>query len=280
MAIPGMQPKLEARAKVRIGEKRSTSSGGQRPASVDYFICPDDEFARLCGEKPKSIRIEFPYPEYVDNWSDGLEWWTKVQGQSKLACYTKDGSAEPVAERIEAFFSEEKWEEVVGPKHGDNRLPIRCPARSCPQMEAGVCKPMGRLVFFLAGGRTDQPLQIDTKSWHSCEEITAAMQAAMRRKPNLVGRVFELSVEMRTKGSSKFPVLQLEECDVPVEVNTPTDVDHADALVTLGNNPTREGLAAYLDVTRPGWRDNAAFTDRIREIGHDEAIKSILERAA
>jgi len=278
MAIPGMQPKLEARAKVRIGEKRAASGGRERPASVDYFICPDEEFAALCGEKPKKIRIEFPYPEYVDNWSDGLEWWVKAQGKSKLACYTKDGGSEPVAERMQAFFSEEKWEEVVGPMHGDNRLPIRCPARSCPQMESGVCKPMGRLVFFLHGGRTDQPLQIDTKSWHSCEEITKAMQAAARRKPNLVGRVFELSVEMRTKGSSKFPVLRLEECNV--EVNTPSDVERADALVTLGNNPTREGLAAYLDATHPGWRDKAEFTDRIREVGVEAAIKSIMERAA
>jgi hypothetical protein len=269
-----MQPKLETRAKVRVGEKIGT-----RPASTDYFICPDEEFARLCGDKPKAIRIEFPYSEAADNWNAGLEWWTKVRGgASKLACYTKDGGDKPVAERMEPFFSEEKWEEVVGPMHGDNRLPILCPARSCPQQEAGVCKPMGRLVFFLDGGRRDEALQIDTKSWYSCEELTKAMDAAMRRKPNLVGRTFELSVEMKTKGTSRFPVLYLKE--INVEVNTASDVELADALVTLGNNPTRAGLAAYLDAARPGWREKEEFTARIREVGVDEAIKSILERAA
>ena len=273
MAIPGMQPKLETRAKVRVGEKI-----GNRPASTDYFICPDEEFIRLCGDKPRAIRIEFPYSEAADNWNAGLEWWLRSGGQSKLACYTKDGGDKPRAHRMQAFFSEEKWEEVVGPMHGDNRLPILCPARSCPQQEAGVCKPMGRLIFFLAGGRQDECLQIDTKSWYSCEELTKAMDAAMRRKPNLVGRTFELSVEMKTKAKSRFPVLYLKEIDV--EVNTASDVELADALVTLGNNPTKEGLASYLDATRPGWREKQAFIDRIKEVGHEEAIKSILERAA
>jgi hypothetical protein len=100
----------------------------------------------------------------------------------------------------------------------------------------------------------------------------------MRRKPNLVGRTFELSVEMKTKGTSRFPVLYLKE--INVEVNTASDVELADALVTLGNNPTRAGLAAYLDAARPGWREKEEFTARIREVGVDEAIKSILERAA
>lgn len=269
-----MQPKLEARAKVRVGKK-----DGKYPSSVDYFICDDEEFVRICGEKPKRILIEFPYSEAADNWSDGLEWWVKTKGgANKLACYTKDGGSEPVALRIENFFSEEGWEERLGGPRGENRIPIKCPARSCPQLEEGKCKPMGRLVFFLSGGRTDLPLQIDTKSWHSCEGITAGVQAAMRRKPNLVGRVFALSVEMKQKGTSKFPVLSLEE--VAVEVNTPSDVEVADALVSLGNSPTREGLAAYLDVARPGWREKEEFTARIREVGIDEAIKSILERAS
>jgi len=282
MAIPGGTPQLETRDKVRIGEKRATSSGSERPASVDYFICSDEEFVRLCGDKPKRILIEFPASEAADNWSDGLEWWVKASGRNRLACYTKDGSASPVAERMEAFFSEEGWEEKVGPKHGgDGRFPIKCPFRECPQMKEGKCKPMGRLTFFLHGGRRDTVLQIDTKSWYSCEEISRAMAAAMARKPNLVGRTFALGVEMRQKGQSKFPVLTLEEVsDVPVEVNTPADVDAAEALIALGNNPTREGLAAYLDATRPGWRENEAYTARIREVGADEAIKSILERAS
>jgi len=275
MAIPGMQPKLDARAKVRIGEKNERNL----PTSVDHFICDDEEFVRLCGDKPKAIRIEFPYSEAADNWGSGLEWWTKVKGGgSKLACYTKDAGDKPVAERMQSFFSEEKWEEVVGPMHGDNRLPIRCPARSCPQQESGVCKPMGRLLFFLSGGRRDAPLQIDTKSWFSCEEIEKAMDVAMRRKPNLVGRTFELSVAMKTKGTSRFPVLYLRE--IALEVNTPSDVELADALVTLGNNPTREGLATYLDLARPGWRDDSRYVDRIKEVGVEAAVKGILESAA
>ena len=262
MGVPGMKPKDEVRGKVRTGIKVN----GQ-PRSVDYFLSDDPELAELFGDKPSTIRIRFAHASVDDAFSTGLEWWAKRKSDKKnqLACYTKDSSDQPVALRMEAYGTD--GFEVVGPTK-DIRIPIRCQARDCPMLKDGRCKPMGRLVFFLDGGRTDAVLQLDTKSWNTIERLEPILAAA----GDLRGRVWDLTVAFEQKGNKRFPVLSIQE--VQMQVNTEADVDKADALVPLLGAVTdkdearaRVELAGALDVTNPGWRDNEAFVARITEIG-------------
>ncbi len=279
MGVPGMKAKYEVRAKVRIGEKR-----GGRPASVDYFLCDDPELAALFGDQPSTIRIRFPHASVDDSFSTGLEWWSKRKrdGQNQLACYTKDSSDAPVALRMEAYGTD--GFEVLGPKKG-TRVPIGCLARECPMLKDGRCKPMGRFVFFLDGGRTDAVLELDTKSWNTIERVEPILAAA----GDLRGRVWDLSVAFESKGTNRFPVLSIQEVDV--NVNTEQDVAVADALLPLLAAATasyatadeqvaavRTELAGALDVVSPGWRDKPAIVDKIREVGPVVAAEGLLKR--
>lgn len=280
MGVPGMKAKLEVRAKVRTGVKRNG-----KPVSVDYFLSEDPELAQLFGEKPSTIRIRFPFASVEDSFSTGLEWWVKRRSDNKsqLACYTKDASERPVALRMEAYGTE--GFEVLGEKRGANRIPILCQARECPILKDGRCKPMGRFVFFLDGGRTDRVLELDTKSWNTIERVEPVLAAA----GDLRGRVWELSVAFESKGEKRFPVISIQE--VGMQVNTEQDVAIADKLVPLLAAVTatypgadekaaaiRTELAGALDETNPGWKDRPEFVDRIKEVGVVDAAKGLLKK--
>ncbi len=276
MAIPGLKTKYEVRGKVRIGEKR-----GNRPASVDHFLSDDPELAALFGLEPKVIRIRFPYRDADEAFSTGLEWWVKTQkGQNQLACYTKGEreGGEDVALRLPPYVAEQ--DKVLG-ESKSGRVKIVCPNRECPIFKEHKCKPMGRLLFFLDGGRTDKVLELDTKSWNSIENLEPLLQGA----GDLRGRVWNLSVAFQSKGNKRFPVLSIEEADV--EVNTEADVERADALVELLKATAEEGLsdetlryelAKALDVTNPGWRDKPEIIARVKEIGVSAAAEALLKK--
>ena len=281
--IPGSKPKIEPTAKVRIGEKRATASGGERPAALDYFVCDDDQFGQVAGDKPATIRIQFVHPLVDDAFSTGLEWWSKKRGAAKptLACYTKDGGSNPVALRLDKMLDE--GQEPIAPPRGAGRLPIACLSRECPHFKNKDCRPMGRLVFLLDGGT--HVYQIDTKAWNSIERLEGSLRLAQARGPlDAPGRLFDLSVEMVTKGRDHFPVMTIQE--VQVEVNNVDDVLKADALVALVNAlaepdspevPLRGFLAHALDRTNPGWRDNPAYVERIKAVGVRAAAEGVVK---
>lgn len=287
MAIPGRElDKVDVRAKVRNGIKKNG-----KPASVDHFVSEDEEFKRLFPGEPKTIRILPAYADAERTFSTGLEWW---RGKL-LACYTKDGGSNPVALRVAEMKSSNATlnfldpdDEKRGPLVGNGRQPITCKGDACRHFGQNAgnkeCRPMGRLTFFLEGGRTDQALQLDTKGWNSIENLAGTLAAAAR-SGSLIGRVFELSVHFERKGTSRFPVLTIKEADT--EINTPEDVEKAEAFLALHkalaskDEPTiRLSLAEALNRTNPGWRDNPAFIERIKEIGVIDAAKGLLERHA
>lgn len=276
------KPSYETRNKVRIGEKKQTGNGGSRPASVDYFLSDDPEFQRICGDKPKTIRVRFLFPSMEDNFSTGMEWWVKGKSQKNvLACYTKDAE---VALRMDGMVNPDDTR-LPGENTAGGRARIECRFRECPIFKRGDCKPMGRLVFQLDG--TADPttvLEIDTKSWNTIEALTGFFNAIGDPR----GRIFELSVAFQTKGANRFPVLSLKEADV--KINTPADVAKADALLDLDRavqayekdqafgGDVRRYLAAALDIIAPGWRENEAILAKMRENGVIQTSKSLLEK--
>lgn len=277
MGIPGRNlDRVETRAKVRIGVKKQGQSGKSFPSAVDYFVCDDPEFP---SGQPKVLRITLPFATPDENFSTGVERWLKKRsgdGQI-LTCYSKDSGSNAVALRLTDQVNE--GDEVVGEPRGQ-RTPIRCKADACVFWKDGSCKPMGRLQFFLEGGRTDEALQLDTKSWNTIENLVERLTAAYRRQQDLRGRVFELSVAFRHKGADRFPVVQIQEVGVPIVPN----VDLAEAMTAAERlaaaGDVRSALAALLDAHRPGWRDDQAYIDRIKDVGVEVAYAKTLESVA
>jgi hypothetical protein len=211
------------------------------------------------------LTIRFVHADVDDAFSTGLEWWLRNKaGGNTLACYTKDGGDEPTAYRLDGMLDE--GQEPIGAPMGHGRLPIRCPSRDCPHLKSKNCKPMGRLVFTIPdAGPT--VFQLDTKSWNSVEKLTGALQHARAAGPLNDGRDFNLSVQIVTKGSDRFPVLSLEQ-----------KLEQAEALVaaeqTDGDN--RSKLIAAL---RASGRDpsSPAVADWVKSHGIDEALRRLTE---
>jgi hypothetical protein len=281
MAIPGMTPKLEVRAKVKTGEVRTSNTNGRTyPASTDYFICEDAEFQRLYPGKPNTLRITPAFADPEEFFSTGMEWWTKQRsGANHLACYTKDSGDKPVALRSKGYMDEGLT--VLGAERGNQRIPILCPFRECSHFnERNGCKPMGRLTFFLFGEPWETsgqgPLELSTKGWNSIEALTGVLG----RYPSVAGKVFDLSVAFEQRGTDRFPLLSIQEADLLIE--TDADIETADTILALAKafekGQFREGLIAYLDATQDGWRQNDAYIERIKAVGAEQAVKTILDR--
>jgi hypothetical protein len=283
VGIPGRTlDKLDVRGKVKIGEKRQSGNGRSFPAATDYFQSDDPDFIRLYGDKASALKIVLPYATADENFPTGLERWLTKKDRSGqvLTCYTKDDGPDPIALRLTDFL--QKDDTVRGPERGQKRTPITCRADDCPFFKDKSCKPMGRLVFFLDGDNHGQPLQLDTKAWNSIENIAGALKSASRRGPlNADGRVFEMTVAFESKGNKRFPVISLKEASVVI---TPDNIDHADALAAArgelerGETDVRVVLARLLDAIRPGWREQQAYIDRIKEVGAEAALDAIFQR--
>jgi hypothetical protein len=220
--------------------------------------------------------------------STGLEWWAGKM----LVCYSKGEGEPPLAYRktvmkqggreVNLIDGETIRGEPMG--HGAERTPITCRARNCPKFRSNDCKPIGRLTFMLAR-KPGAVYQLDTKSWNSIEQLGGVLEVAFTTGGPLRGREFDLSVAMVQKGTSKFPVLSLEEV-APVIVNNERDVEVAQALLDLrgaveGGDEVaavKSALATALDLTNPGWRGNAQFIQRIRDIGPVAAASGLLAK--
>ena len=99
MPVPGIAPELELRAKVRVGDKGPNGY----PRALDHFISDDPSFAALAGEKPKALRVRFPYAEAARCFPTGMENWKRAASGPILACYTKgDGTAHRLGKKRDA----------------------------------------------------------------------------------------------------------------------------------------------------------------------------------
>lgn len=294
MAIPGSTaPRLDVRAKVRVGEK-----SGKFAKSVDYFITDDAEFGRRYPNKTSEIEIVFVHEDPSDAFRTGLEWWKG----SLLACYSDDGGESPTAFRVSQMKLSDKTLNLLDPDDeirsdrvfGNGRTAIACRFRSCPHFGSNPaskeCAPKGRLSFLLPDGRRDALLLLETKSWNTIEAIDKALTEARARGPlNAPGRVFTLSVSTQTKGTKRFPVCTVKEVNVEA---TEEKVDLADALLQLRASVDRDDeaaalklrIAAVLDLMPElgNWRENPQFIQqmqaRVAEVGVQGAARNLLAR--
>ena len=273
MGVPGMKADLPVRAKVRVGIKGRSASGKEFPKAVDYFVSDDPEFhAKLLAE-PRVLRIRFPHEAPDDNFSTGMEYWRKNQ----LACYTKDSGSDPIALRVPSLVTEK--DVLRGDPIKSGRQPISCPFRSCEFFKSKVCKPMGRLVFFIEGFDPAAGVwQLDTKSWNNLESLTGFL--SLQGDPR--GRLFDLSVAFEQRGRDRFPLLSITE--VNVDVNNDQDIEKADALLQLrgaldrgeDQAEVKQAMANVLDLTNPMWRDDEDILSYLRTTDTDVAANTLL----
>lgn len=286
MAIPGLRPSFEVRAKVRVGEKGRTAGGKEYPKSTDHFVCDDPDFVRVAGAKPKELTVSLPFEAAEDNFSTGLEQW---QG-AMLVCYAKGDQVGGQNAAFRKATMKKGGREVnlldgftvLGDTMGNDRRPVACAVRECALMKSKDCKPMGRLQFFIDGIDPSKGVyQLDTKSWNTVEKITAFLSVLGDPR----GQKLTLRVEMWARGTSKFPVVTLEGGNVEIQADDPNGVAKADRAVmmhkALADNDEaqlRNELAAMLDLTTPTWREMPELIAKLQEVGVVEASKSLLTR--
>jgi len=159
-------PRIPRVGKIHLGVRTENDRGRTYPKAVDYFVVKPDEstseaaataFHSVYGETPREITIAFPtndpeqfFPQYLAAYQGG-------GGKYKLYC-SGDGET---AQRADGQ---------------GGRVQIRCEYKDCPIYQAGKCKELGRLQFFLPEVPGIGVWQIDTSSFHTTSNLNGAIQ--------------------------------------------------------------------------------------------------------
>ncbi len=235
MPIPGTSPRYEVRSKVRVGLVKDG-----RPQSTDYFVSDDDELTRLCGDKPTEIMIRLPYSDVEECFRSGLAWW----GAQSLNCYTEGRGSPVVAFRLQ---NKVDGDDIVRSDkiYGANRKAITCRVDRCPHFGPNAqnreCKPIGRLDFFLDGGKRNEVLRFESKGRSTITRIEGFLMGAVSLG-DLRERSFLLSVKMK-QGASRYPVVTLSEVANGSAPAVPGDT--ASGAATEGEGPPPAAAESY-----------------------------------
>ena len=179
MAIKGLSEirRLPRLGKIRLGIKKKTAAGVEYPSEVDYFICDPqtpselenkkiiDEFDKLYGEKPKSIRIMFPvanpevyFPQFYKRYGSGASLKCKGDGET-ARCGTEEFAAGLTVLR----------KDEMG-------LPIvKCLGKECPCYKRKECSEVGVLQILLPELPGAGVWQITTGSFHSIVNLNSCI---------------------------------------------------------------------------------------------------------
>ena len=179
MAIKGLSEirRLPRLGKIRLGIKKKTAAGVEYPSEVDYFICDPqtpselenkkimEEFDKLYGEKPKSIRIMFPvanpeiyFPQFYKRYGSG----------SSLKCKGDGETARCGTEEFAAGLTVLRKDEMG--------LPIvKCLGKECPCYKRKECSEVGVLQILLPELPGAGVWQITTGSFHSIVNLNSCI---------------------------------------------------------------------------------------------------------
>ena len=145
--------RLPRLGKIRLGIKKVTAKGKEYPSETDYFVCPA-EVCRVCGQKPKELKISFPINDPEVIFPQCYKWYGASKG---LKCRGNG---------VEALRLNEETGEM------EERT---CP---CELLENGKCKQRASLVFNLLDVGIGGVYQIDLSSYHSIVDINSGIDYA------------------------------------------------------------------------------------------------------
>ncbi len=264
MAIPGLNPELPLRAKVRVGQKNEKGY----PMALAHFVCDDPEFHTLAGTAPKTLRIRFPYATVEECFPTGLEKWMRSRaGNPILGCYSKgDG----VAHRL-GNERAENGDVILDPRGDRNEMP--CRDRACPYYGPGDdqgCRPQARLNFFIEGSANrHEVFRWESKSLNSME----AIGAVLGQYPDLRAPLFELYAERRKQGAKQFTVVGIREVFL-------TDDGDVVALAPLNDvRPARRAIKALLQ-EHDAWPMTDEQIEWVKKVGPEKALARLQKKYA
>ena len=179
MAIKGLSEirRLPRLGKIRLGIKKKTAKGVEYPAEVDYFILDpqtpselenqkiSDEFTKLYGENPKSIKIMFP----VANPDIYFPQFYKRYGSSTSLKCKGDG--------IEASCGTEEFAQgLIRIGTDELGLPkVKCKGKECIYYKKKECTEVGVLQILLPELPGAGVWQITTGSFHSIVNLNSCI---------------------------------------------------------------------------------------------------------
>lgn len=180
MAIKGISEirRLPRLGKIRLGIKKvSEKTGKEYPTEVDYFICDPstpselenqkikDEFERLYGKDPKSIRIMFPmanpdifFPQFYKRYGSGTLLKCKGDG-IEASCGTDEFTA-----GLTVLRKDEMGLPVV-----------KCLGKECPHYKKKECSEVGVLQILLPELPGAGVWQITTGSFNSIVNLNSCI---------------------------------------------------------------------------------------------------------
>ena len=199
--INGAEDKLEMRqlvaGTIRLGEKRATSNGGQRPVDLEYFNLKDaPAVAAVYGQEPKEIDIAV----WSNNVDEIAPAWLKWYGG---AIKDKDGNT--IGGRLKCYGNGPYEDGRPGNAiYLDKKDPLTkvaptrpCLGTKCPDWNNAngqqQCKQMMTIYCMLPLVSVKDFYAITTSSWRSIKQILTMLAAAKElRQGHLSGAVFKL----------------------------------------------------------------------------------------
>jgi len=181
MPIKGLSEvrRLPRLGKIRLGIKKvSDKTGKEYPAEVDYYILDPktpselenekliDEFHKLYGDQPKSIKIMFPvanpevyFPQFYKRYGNGA--MLKCKGDGEVASCTNEEYAKGLT--------------IIGADEM-GMIKVKCAGKECPYYKSKECSEVATLQILLPELPGAGVWQIVTGSFHSIVNLNSCIE--------------------------------------------------------------------------------------------------------
>lgn len=177
--IPGLtdKPRLPRLGKIRLGEKRTSSSGKEYPAALDYFNLTDAPAVKtVAGKKPTSLfPLLLPSNDIASFWRTSRSAYGRSTG---LFCRCDDGVTATRVYKGEADAQGLAWVQGNGLDIDEGDLfDLPCPADECPYWEKKMCKNLASFDFFMPEVPGFGTWCIQTSSFNSIRNVQSTLVA-------------------------------------------------------------------------------------------------------
>ena len=154
--------RLPRLGKIRLGIKKE-AEGTPYPEPTDHFVCPP-EVQKICGEKPRELRIMFPTNDPAQWASQYLRCYSEAR---RLICRGNGKIAVAKVSHNPTLMSSARDTELKE---------IPCNPVSCEAYQQGLCRRVMNLQFLIPDCPGFGVYQLDTSSYHSMVNINSSLE--------------------------------------------------------------------------------------------------------